>query len=99
MDLAQKDFGSITVGKIKETLILGNPETKTVHTKLCVFFTGQRLQRTLRSVTKIAFCRCGRIDPNICSIDNNAGIDIPDTSALFVSLLSSVSSQTNLVKS
>lgn len=44
-------------------------------------------------------CRGGRIDPNICSIDNNAGIDIPDTSALFVSLLSSVSSQMNLVKS
>lgn len=51
----QKDFGSITVGKIKERLILGNPETKTVHTKLCVFFTGQRWQRNLRSVTKIAF--------------------------------------------
>lgn len=44
----QKDSGSITVGKIKETLILGNPETKTLHTKLCVFFTGQRWQRNLR---------------------------------------------------
>lgn len=37
----QKDFGS-SVGQIKETLILGNPETKTVHTKFCVFFMGQR---------------------------------------------------------